>query len=118
METKQTLSLVQLYDLLQNPAFVTRHSRCVVENGQKMYTAKLKIEILGLGKVTLGTAYFVGQKVAFPVIFFNKEQLEYLRSHGIHFWVRKRKYYDDGDKYLCFPTKRILERIEKLSKPS
>lgn len=105
------LSILEVYESFSDIAFVKEHSHLIQENGHKMYTTKVELNIHLLGKVVMAAAYVEGEGVSIPVLFLSTEQVNILRQNGIRFRVKRRKHPTSAEKYLGFPNRSSIERI-------
>jgi len=81
----------------------------------KMFTVKRVVETKSLGKMVLTSAYVDGaQGEAIPTLFLTEAQKKAIAEADTSVLIKLRDHVDNGEMYICYPTKCQFEKIVSL----
>ncbi len=114
MLSENTLSLVQVFDLLNNIYFVKSCGvKTVVENTEK-YHLSASVPVKILGKVTFESEYRSDDKKLIPFAILSSDQKTILNKRNIKFRFSRLKKLSSGkEAIVCFPlTRDIMMKLD------
>ena len=111
---ENTLSLVQVFDFLNNLSIVKSKGVKTVTGDIEKYRLCTSVSVNLLGKVTFESEYRSDDKKLIPFAIFSCEQKRILNNRHVHFRFSKIKKLSTGsDVFICFPlTKDIMAKLD------
>lgn len=111
---ENTLSMVQVFDLLNNLGLVMSKGVKTVSGKVEKYRLTTSINVRQLGKVTFESEYSSADKKLIPFAIVSCDQKRILNNRHIHFRFSKNKKTSSGEEMVfCFPlTREIMTKLD------